>query len=156
MSVKEEKKKLKLEHILIIIISISIILLLVFSSGFTIKNTSNSGYNYCEIIEVKIEKTLSQIKGVGSVKASVYISESVIEKTLKNTITTNENGIISIKEEVVLISGKPYKIGEEYPQIISCIIVCEGADNLQVRTLITSVLTSLNIDSEKIQIYKMK
>lgn len=156
MSVKEEKKKLKLEHILIIIISICIILLLLFSSGFSLTKSNSDSNNYSTLVEQKIEKTLSQIKGVGSVKASIYVSGSVVEKTLKNTITTNENGIISIKEEVVLVSGKPYVIGEEYPEIISCIIVCDGAENLQVRTQITSVLVALNIDSEKIQIYKMK
>ena len=57
----------------------------------------------------------------------------------------------------LLINGKPYVTKHLNPKIIGVIVVCEGAENLQVKMTITEILaTTLKVSADSVRIIKMK
>ncbi len=152
----EKTKKIKIEYVLVILIVISICFIL-FGNGFLFKTTSTENTSYSQTLKSEIINVLSQIKGVGNVNCYITFDNDVEEVFLKNTTTITKNDTIEVTEEFVLVNGKPYKIKNQYPSVTSLIVVCEGADDIYVKTLITNVLTTaLEVPIDKIQIYKMK
>ncbi len=149
-------KKFKIEYILIIIIAVSIVAILFFNGTFDSK-TEQTSSEYTEKLKNDLNSILSQVKGVGKISCFITFDGEVEEIFLKNTTTINKNDSVEIVEEVVLVNGKPYELSKKYPSVESLIIVCEGGDDIIVKTTITNVVTmALKVPSEKIQIYKMK
>ena len=149
-------KKFKIEYVLVGLILISIIAILFFNGNLT--NSSNQvETTYQKNLQNDLNEILSQIQGVGKVNCYISFDGDVEEVFLKNTTTINKNDTVEIVEEVVLVNGKPYSTKNQYPSIRSLTVVCEGGDDIYVKTIITNVLTSaLDVPVEKIQIYKMK
>ncbi len=150
---KTKKGKFKSEFIIILIIIICVIIL-IFSGNITKTSESEVATSYEKTVENEIIKTLSKISGVGNVSVMLtFVGTS--EKEFLTSSKSEEGGINS--EEVVLISGKPYLLKETYPKIQSVVVVCEGADNLQVKNTISNMINmAFEVPYEKIQIYKMK
>ncbi len=152
----KSNKKFKIEYILVILIVISIIGILFFN-GNLFNSSNKTETTYSQKLQKDLNEILSQIKGVGNVNCYISFEGDVEEVFLKNTTTLNKNDTIEIVEEVVLVNGKPYSIKNEYPKVRSLTVVCEGGDDIYVKTIITNVLTmALDVPGEKIQIYKMK
>ena len=76
---------------------------------------------------------------------------------LKEVESKVVNGVKTTIESVVLVGGKPYVTKVENPKIIGVIVVCSGADDLNVRLSITEIInTTLKVDSDSVRIIKMK
>ncbi len=149
-------KKFKIEYLLIILIAVSVVAILFFNGSFSSKSNQNE-INYTQKLQNDLTYILSQIKGVGKISCYISFDGEVEEIFLKNTTTINKNDGVEIIEEVILVNGKPYTVKKQYPPVNSLVVVCEGGDNISVKTTIINVLsTALRVPSEKIQIYKMK
>lgn len=162
MSKEKQKiaKKFKIEYLLIIFLSI-LALVIFFSStkldfGFNFSK-DKTDINQLTTLENKLQEILSSIDGVGKTLVTINIDGTAEEVVLKNTETVTENGATLKSESVVLVNGKPYVIKELSPKILGVVVVCEGANNLNVKVAITEVLTTiLEVSSDNIRILKMK
>ena len=158
-SQKQKKvKKFKLEYLLIIVLTV-VALVIFFSSESSVKNLFNKteNTNYQTELEGKISNLISKIDGVGEVVVTITFLDSGEEVVLKNTETKIENGVKTQTESAVLINGKPYVLNVLSPKVKGVIVVCKGADDVNVKMAITEVLlTTLNVTSDNIRILKMK
>ncbi|MBO5926762.1 MAG: hypothetical protein J6Q38_04325 [Clostridia bacterium] len=158
-SQKQKKvKKFKLEYLLIIVLTV-VALVIFFSSESSVKNLFNKteNTNYQTELESKISNLISKIDGVGEVVVTITFLDSGEEVVLKNTETKIENGVKTQTESAVLINGKPYVLNVLSPKVKGVIVVCKGADDVNVKMAITEVLlTTLNVTSDNIRILKMK
>ncbi len=156
MTNKTNTKKFKIEYLLMLLIAISVIGILFFN-GNLFKTSKNQETSYRENLQNDLNEILRQISGVGNVNCYITFEGDVEEVFLKNTTTINKNDTVEIVEEVVLVNGKPYSIKNQYPAVRSLTVVCEGGDDIYVKTILTNVLTmALDVPFDKIQIYKMK
>ena len=113
--------------------------------------------SYKTEVENSLVKILESVNGVGKVNVFVTVDGTAEEVVLKNVESKTENNIKTSIETVVLVNGKPYVTKSLNPNIIGVIVVCEGADNLQVKMAITEILvTSLKVNTESVRIIKMK
>lgn len=153
------KKTVKTEYIIIIVVAILVVFLL-FSSGsslFNFNKTEQTSISYSKTIESQLEKVLETVKNAGKIKVMVTVDGSEEQIYLKNTETVIENGVKTIKESIVLIGGKPFVVKTNNPKIIGVVVVCEGADDLNVKlNVIEIITTTLSVDADKVRIIKMK
>ena len=161
----ETEPKIKKETILIVILCALLFIALILPSNNGLVNlfkTSNDNdtqveNSYANQVEKNLEKLLSEISGVGKVAVKVSVNGSEKQILAKNVLTTQENGVIKVSETIVTVSGKPYVISTENPEVKSVIIVCNGADDLSIKMKITEVVSSyLNVSVNDIKIYKRK
>lgn len=152
-------KFFKIEYLLIFILII-IALVIFFNNNSLFKsseNLVNSTSSYEIVLENRIKKLLKNVNGLGDCDVLITVDGDGEKEVLKNVSTKTENGIKTTTESVVMVQGKPYVIKEYAPKIKGVIIVCSGADNLDVKIAITEVLTTtLSVSSENIRIIKMK
>ena len=160
------KPKIKKETILIIILCVLLAATLIIPSNNGLINlfkSSSSNLNtqencsYASVVEQNLQKLLSDVSGVGNVTVKVSVNGSEKQILAKNVLTTQENGVIKITETIVTVSGKPYVIGTENPQVNSVIIVCDGGDDISIKMKITEVVSAyLSVSVNDIKIYKRK
>lgn len=141
-----------------------------FSNTSSSNETDNYAYTtsleYCNILESKLEKILSNIKGAGNVCIMVTLTSGpelkiATEKDERTSTTTNSSGTttsVTIIEEPVIIStngeDSPLVLMEILPVIKGVIVVAEGASNISVKLqLLEAVQSLLNIESSNIQIF---
>ena len=156
---EKTNKKFKSEWVFIIILGLIIILFLLFPSSNSLFSSlkDDKDQDYLTLTETKLESVLASVSGVGKVDVMITLSGSESYDIAKNVETTTENGVTKRVESVVMVSGKPYVIKTNNPTIEGVVIVCEGADDVKVKMLITeAVVTALNVDANKIRIVKMK
>lgn len=132
-----------------------------------IKETDVEDYAY--ILERKLEKILSQIKGAGNVDVMITLDETTekipaVNKT-KNQEKTNEEdsqgGVREINREdstlQVVTKGNGDSIlvlKEVKPKIKGVIIVAEGAYDIEVKEqLYKAVKTVLDVSGNKVEVY---
>lgn len=158
---KTNKQTVKFKREYIYIIILSILALIIFFSSFKVNSIFNLStdetlsVNASEI-ETKLSNILSKVDGVGKAIVSINVDNGE-EVVLKNTETITENGKTTRTESAVLINGKPYVVKENSPKILGVVVVCEGADDLKAKLVITEVITtSLGVSSDNIRIIKMK
>ncbi len=152
-------KFFKLEYILVFILII--IALVMFFNNKSLFSTSSSSdvssSNYESILEKRVESLLKNISNLGDCDVLITVEDDGEKEVLKNVTTKTENGVKTTTESVVMVQGKPYIIKEYSPKIKGVIVVCSGADILDVKIAITEVLTTtLSVSSENIRILKMK
>lgn len=130
---------------------------------------------YTQHLEEKLEKILSAMEGVGSVKVMITVNasgEQIIEKDLPNSksITTEadaDGGNRNIneyesKESTVYLTDSngnqiPYVVKQLEPAIEGVMVVAEGGGNAIVNKNITEVIQALfGIEAHKIVVVKMK
>lgn len=150
----------KIEYILIIVL-IALLLCLFFSNSGLFKfletNSSSASNNFESIMENKLEKTLSNIEGAGSVSVIISVDGTTKKEYLKNTQSKRENGVEIIEETTVFVNGKPHLVKENYPEVLGVVVICQGGDNVKVKMAITEVITTiLPVTSENIRILKKK
>lgn len=106
-----------------------------------------------EALEEKLSRTLSQIDGAGKVTVTLTV-RSGMEQVLASDRTTSvtERGS-SVEEETVLVgSGSGQEVvplTRRYPTFQGALVVCEGADDTELRLTImqaVSALTGLGTD----------
>lgn len=170
------------------------IIILIASSTFNSKNKGNSSLSlikennqenmmvkqnslidaYTENVEEKLEKILSQIKGVGKVKVMVTLEDTVERIPAINTTNSSETtsekdaqgGVREViredntKQVVVNNSGSSKSlvvIKEVNPKIKGVIVVAQGAEDIYVKErLYLAVKTVLDIQGNRVEIYPSK
>lgn len=150
---KKTKYKLKKEYAFIIILSV--VAILIFISGSSIfssakgKNATVSSYETA--LESRVESLLREIEGVGKVK--VFINAKVIET---DKLSANQNTLKSLEESAFFANDKQ-DLNELNVKVIGVIVVCQGADKLNVKVTVTEVITTaLSVSADSIRIIKMK
>jgi hypothetical protein len=107
--------------------------------------------SYETALESRVESLLREIEGVGKVK--VFINAKVIET---DKLSTNQNSLKSLEESAFFASDKQ-DLNELNVKVIGVIIVCQGADKLNVKVTVTEVITTaLSVSADSIRIIKMK
>ena len=110
----------------------------------------------------ELEKILAQINGVGKVQVllTVKAGESTVYQTDED-ITTSENGS-SVRKETVIITDsqrneQPLVVQVLPPEYLGAVIVCQGAENAQVRlAVVEAVCNATGLGADKIAVLKMK
>ena len=123
-----------------------------------------------EVLEAKLVKILSQVKGAGKVSVNIAFVNSEQQQYAKNK--TNETKTVQEKDtaggvrttteskdsEQILLSkeagsDKPIVISKVYPEIKGVIVVAQGASNSTVKANLTKAIeTGLGIASYKITV----
>ena len=101
-----------------------------------------------EALEEKLSRTLSQIEGAGKVTVTLTVKNGM-EQVLASDRTTSvtERGS-SVEEETVPLTRR-------YPTFQGALVVCEGADDVQLRLLITQAVSSLTgLGADRITVCK--
>ncbi len=158
----ENKKRvlLKKEYVIIFILTIAVIV--IFLSGqktsFSfLSSNKEENFDYVTQIENRLENLLTDVSGVGKINAFITVDGTSEEIVLKNVESKLIDGVKTSVESVVLVGGKPYVTKTENPKIVGVVIVCEGADDLNVRLLINEIVkTTLMVDTDSVRIIKMK
>ncbi len=160
MNIKKQKGdfKFKIEYFIAFVLFVIVIVLFLSSSGlFSKSKLENTSTDYKTSTERKLEDIISKISGVGETSVMITYDGTSEQSVLTNVETITENGIKKTTETAVLVNGKPYILKEFNPKATSVVIVCEGADDLNVKLAITEVVKStFSISSENIKIIKMK
>mgnify|MGYP000913802295 CR=1 FL=1 len=146
-------------------------------SGIDIAEKNNKAINYfsddyATFLEQKLERILSQIKGVGKVKVMITLEDTTEKIPAINSTTnsekTNEKDsqggtretIREDSSEQVVIKGNDGSaiiIKEIKPKIKGAIVVAEGAEDAQVKEkLYQAVKTVLDLSGNKVEIYSSK
>ena len=137
-----------------------------FSESENINYTDTNAFSaqYIENTEKELEKVLRKIEGAGDVRVMITLQscyENIYAKSYENEKkqtenSTNENS----KEEYVIVkkgsSNEECLIIKVYePEIKGVAVVCQGADNLKVKTAITETVCALfDISSAKVSVAK--
>lgn len=177
---KEGNGKRQIENIVIFII-LFIIVIIVINSLFSDEKTVQSNVEVKEMInnktvsndelEVKLQKILSSMSGVGNVEVMVSYSNTVTQvpmySTKENTTTIEEQDVNGGKRKTEEVSNEQNIIFEEksstkipavkqtiMPEVIGVVVVAEGADNSVVKENIKNAVEAVvNIASHRIQVF---
>lgn len=129
--------------------------------------------NYADLLEQRLEQTLTSMDGVGRVKVMITLKdegEAVVEKDISTTgdtqtdVGSGENGTEQTKsersEETVYSSqsggGEPFVSRQIAPNIEGILIVAEGGENTEVVKNISDAAEALfGLEAHKIKVVKM-
>lgn len=123
-------------------------------------------------LEQRLEKILSQIKGVGGVEVTVLLASgpkfdyavnvSTIEKQvdekdqsggIRTTTEVTEDGQLVIVRSDRAGGEEPVVAQEYKPEIQGVLVVAEGADNIRVKAnLLDAICTILDLEAHKVDI----
>ena len=126
------------------------------------ENKSDSSFDYELNLEKKLDKILSQIDGIGKVKVMVTLDSSAenIYSSDKENSTQNSGTTVSSSEKkkylIVDNDGEEPVLEKELKPIIrGVIVVCEGADNVEVREAVTqSINAGLGVPLSNISVVR--
>ena len=135
----------------------------------------DSGEEYTDDWEKRLEETLSCIEGAGKVRVLITLRESesrVVEKdkveessdTVERDSTGGTRSIMEQKEDGRTVfapdaagQNVPYVVKTTAPVVEGVVVVTQGADNSLVKQeIIASVQVLFNLDVNKIRVVKMK
>lgn len=110
----------------------------------------------------ELTRILGKIQGVGKVEVllTVKMGETTIYQ-IDEDITTSESGS-TVRKETVIISGsdrseRPLITQILPPEYLGAVIVCQGADDVQVRlAVVEAVCKSTGLGADRITVLKMK
>lgn len=147
----------------ILVLAIGLVLMTI--PGKTEKNdespadvTQAESVSLCQQLTV----VLGRIQGVGKVEVllTVKVGETTVYQTDED-IATTESGS-TIRKETVIISGtdrvqQPLVSQIICPEYLGAVIVCQGADSVQVRlAVVDAVSKATGLGADKITVLKMK
>lgn len=161
---------------IIVVLGMLGILLIAFSDSFSFKKTSDdndkslSSMQYINYLEEKITKTVSCINGAGKTRVMITLESSSEQKFVFNNSdekNSEKNGEQlktnnTTNTETVIIDGEggydePLIEKTIEPKIRGVLVLCEGADNIELNEKITkAVKTALGISSNKVCVIKLK
>lgn len=109
-------------------------------------------FDYCSILEERLEEILPEISGVGNVSVMVTAKNYGKITLAKDTSESGEETLILNQKG----GGEDAKIIEEsYPSIEGVIIVAEGGGNSKVKeSLSNAVEALLGVEAHKIKVYE--
>ena len=174
----QKLKKIKHIEIYLVVVLACLVLLIWFvdwggddEGQITSVSSTSSTSKYAEELEGRLEDTLSQISGAGSVKVMITfdgVTELVLatttdEKTSSTSNTTssgatNSTETTTVSTEPILItengSTNPIVLMEILPDIKGVIVIAQGADNIKVKLdLLKAVQALLSINSSQVEIF---
>lgn len=153
---KIKNSKFNKTIIVVLLIAMGVVAVAITFTGNVKTESVTNESSYVEILEKKLEKSLSLVKGVGKASVAITVESGMKTVLAMKTITKTLNGVTEIEETPILINGKPLTIREEYPDITGVLIVYEGQYNIAVITKIQQAAISLlNVKPEKIEILSM-
>ena len=118
--------------------------------------------------ESRIEKTLYECEGVGRAKVVLSVEsgpESVYAKDAKKSQREQPEGVVvesdSDMKPSIMSEGagkeSPIKIKEMYPEFRGALVVCDGANDVNVRRIVIDSVSALTgLKSDSISVVKMK
>ncbi|NLG53107.1 MAG: hypothetical protein GX541_03945 [Clostridiales bacterium] len=123
-----------------------------------------------EEYEEKIEEVLGKCHGVGRVSVmlavksgmeTVYAEEERVSTREQQGSDINDYNVDRDVRPSILSDGSgrelPVTVKQVYPEFLGAAVVCDGADNPNVRLYITEAVSSLTgISSDRISVIKMK
>lgn len=117
---------------------------------------------HLEAFERDAAARLSRIDGVGRLELMLTL-ESTGESVYASDTRESANGAQSTSKErsvtVVSESGygqRPVTVKELYPTFRGAVVLCEGADNIQVRCAVVEAVSTLcGIGADKVAVLKM-
>lgn len=145
----------------VVICILFIVLVLLFFSGTFNKESQDVSEDtlieYSKRLEERLSDVLSEVSGAGEVEVVISF-EGGSEKVLAmKTITKDLANCKEIEETPIVVNGKTVVLKELAPKISGVLIVCEGANNIAVRSKLVSATKSLlDVENEKIEILTMK
>lgn len=147
------------ELILAVIICIAIVAVFVYSQfGISQSGSQTSEqYTFQEYnmqLEQRLGKLIGDINGVQSASVAITYSQGVEKIYAYNTQITTSGGVTTETTEIVTVDGQPLVIKELAPTITGVAVVINGTSSQSVRiNVIEIVVTLLNIDSSKVQVF---
>ena len=116
----------------------------------------SSSQEYVEYLENKLENVLARVDGAGKVDVIITLDKGFeyIYVTEEETRTTS-NGTVITTSSIVMVDGEPVLQEEIYPTISGIVVVAEGANDVNVKLNMISILqTIIEVNSSKINIIK--
>ncbi len=117
----------------------------------------SSAEEYVSSLENKLCNVLSKISGVGEVSVVITLEsgftfEYATDKET-NTVVSGGTETSITTETVILVSGEPVVIKQNYPVIKGVVIVAKGAENFSVKMdILSATQTALQVDQQNITI----
>lgn len=153
---KIKNNKFNKAILVVLLIAMGVVAVAITFTGNAKTESVTTESSYVDILEKKLEKSLSLVKGVGKASVAITVESGMKTVLAMKTTTKTVNGVTEIEETPILINGKPLTIREEYPDITGVLIVYEGQYNIAVITKIQQAAVSLlNVKPEKIEILSM-
>ncbi len=157
----QKKALIKKEYIFVLILSVIVVLIFLSSQNVNLSffksEETKANNSYVLELETSLKNLLKDVDGAGKINVFITVDGTEEEIVLKNVETKTENGVKTTVETIVLVGGKPYVTKTENPKILGVAIVCEGADDINVRLNITEIVTTtLKVNSDSVRIIKMK
>lgn len=175
--IKKMDTKKKIQYAVILLITIVILAIFFGTSGTSTDTPTDTAPTInqdisSDSIEDKLKETLSKIDGAGRVEVMItYESSAILNPAISvdtqssTTQDQHDNGnsvteSINTQREVVTVSGsngnQALVLSEQSPKIKGVIVIAEGADKISVKlNLLSAVQTVLNVEPEKVDVYKM-
>ncbi len=101
--------------------------------------------------EERLEKTLSQMAGVGKTDVIVNYKKTSEKVLAKNITEDNERK----EEEIAFVNSGEVILYENMPQIQGIVVICEGGASSAVRTNVLKAVSALTgLSSKSIGVFK--
>ena len=116
--------------------------------------TFDSSSEYIDYLENKLESVITRVKGVGNVDVVLTLEKGFeyVYATEEETKTTS-SGTSVTSHTIIMVDGQPVIQEEIYPIIKGIVVIAQGAENLDVKMNILSILqTVIEVDNSKINI----
>ena len=164
MNIKNLAKSLNIRHngILFVILLVGAGLMLFPSIDKKDNENSRQAQEYYPNYEEKLEKILSEIKGVGKVRVMITYcggNESEIAYNANTEISRRGEGEnTEVTEEhtdkqAIMSSGKPFVKRTVYPEIKGAVVAAEGAADAEIKQeILDAVTASLGLAPHKVYI----
>ena len=115
-----------------------------------------------EALERKLSSTLSQVEGAGKVSVALTAKTSTRQVLAQDASTEQKEGELTESRSTVVVSKgsgreEAVPLQQIYPQFQGALVVCEGADNPNIRLAMVEAVSALTgLGSDKISICKGK
>ena len=145
---------------LVVALILSALLLLVFFSDFGQNSTkqTTTSYSFAEYVnslENKITSVISQIDGAGKCDVAISFVGGIEQEYVFSTESQTNGSVVTEKNTLTLVSGKPVVLREKMPEVQGVVIVADGADNASVRLEITKAVQALlKVPNGNIEVFK--
>ncbi len=119
--------------------------------------TSTDAQEYVKGLENRLCNVLSKISGVGHVNVIVTLQSgfSYEYATETETKTMLSDGVqtTTTTENIILVSGQPVVVKENYPVVKGVVVVAEGAEDVKVKmAILNAIETVLQVNQSEITI----
>lgn len=148
--------------ILVIVIGLLLLSIPSKSKDSTMQTVSHSPKQTVPDIAEQLSEILQQIQGVGKVRVMLTVSKGEKTEYQQNEDMTNSESDTSIRKETVIIRDANDQemaliIQVIPPEYLGAIVVCEGADNANVKLAVVEAVSKVTgLRSDHISVLKMK